>query len=156
FGVEEVTIKDLEVLENSSSTVRIKGKASFLSVKEPMPIETVVEGATGTPKFRLTADLPRAWKFSESFPDLAPYYNHNYDSLDYGYSPSYLNELAFSKPVLILTTHPYAFDDSIQFKKGLNFVAHIAPFAPAKDLEPIFGTLPPLRVAGLVIGDSPK
>src|SRR5262249_17703198 len=108
----------------------------------------------GTVRFRLTAKLPDTWTFGQSFPTLAPYFN--YDSLNYGYRPSYLNELRFSEPIFVLTTHPYKDAQSaVQFERGLNFLANFDVLGLLKGLELITGSGAPLQVSGLVISDRP-
>ena len=152
LGAQEITIKNPHVLDRGDRVI-VTGKASFLEV-EGMPVEMVFEDDHATVRFRLTANLPDTWKFSQSFPNLAPYFN--YDSLKYGYRPSYLNELRFSAPAFVLTTHPYKDASSgIEFQRGLNFLANIDVSGPLKGLELITGIQAPLRVSGLIISDTP-
>ena len=153
LGIQEITIKNPNVIDQGDR-VTVRGEASFLGV-EGMPVELLFEDDRGTVQLRLTANLPATWKFNQSFPNLAPYFS--YDSLNYGYRPSYLNWLTFSEPTFVLTTHPYKDSQSgIQFERGLSFLGDMDVLGPLKELELITGSQAPrFPVSGLIISDTP-
>jgi hypothetical protein len=153
LGADQILVKD-PIVSDSSDRLFVTGKASFLNIDE-MPIEICFEDDDSRIlQMRLIANLPDAWTFRQSFPDLAPYFN--YDSLNYGYKPSYLNDLRFSSPVFVLTTYPHkGTKDGIQFARGLNFSADLDVLGALKELEPIIGNLAPVSVSGLIISDPP-
>jgi hypothetical protein len=152
LGVPEMTVHEPRIADHNHSVV-ITGKASFLNIPE-MPLEIVFADDHGLLNLRLTAALPQSWTFGQSFPHVSPYFN--YDSLNYGYKPSYLNELTFSEPVFVLTTHPYQDAQSaIQFERGLNFLAHMDLLGPLRELNILTGSQAPIRISGLIISDTP-
>jgi hypothetical protein len=151
LATNAITIQGPSVSSDGNQII-VKGKASFLNV-EAMPVEAVFTDDNGNLKFRLTAHLPAAWKFGQSFPDLPQ--NFNFDPENYGYSDPYLDWLTFSKPVFLLTNHAYRDTDStVQFEKGLNFRGQLALARLLPGLEPITEITDEVLVTGLVASDN--
>ena len=152
LGIDEIRIRDPQVFD-SDTRVIVKGKTSFLKVEE-MSTELAFEDDHGSLQLRLTANLPYTWTFSQSFPDLSPFFN--YDSLNYGYAPSYLDQLTFSSPAFVLTTRPFRDPvAAISLERGLSFVGFVNLAGPLKDLEILTGGPAAVQVSGLIISDTP-
>ena len=150
LGTSALSIQEPQVSVDGSQIV-VEGKASFLNI-DRMRVKAVFEDDNQKIKFRLTANLPDTWTFGQSFPDLP----QNFDSnpQNYGYAESYLELLAFSKPVFVLTTHPHKDPESaVQFEKGLNFRGQIVPSGLLQGLELLTGK-DGVLVTGLIASDD--
>ena len=152
LGIQSITVMPARIAEQDGKVI-ISGKASLLNILVA-PVEITVADDHGQLNLRLTVNLPDAWTFAQSFPTLSPYFN--YDSLNYGYKPSYLNEISFSKPAFVLTTHSFKDSDSgVQYERGLNFIASMDPLGLFTEWKLLTGSQASIRISGLISSDTP-
>lgn len=143
------------------STGAFSGTAALLGIgsnegDDPASLRvTFAPGDSDAVELHVEVALPGDWHFSQSFPNLPPYFSFN--TPDFGYKPTYLDLLSFANPLMVFTTSDYTDTlHGLDHARGLNFAGYVELTGLLEPLQDVVSsTNPPLVSGNLTPGVVP-
>jgi hypothetical protein len=135
--------------EDGTTSVAVSGTSSFLHVADA-PVSAVFQEAQDGVDLTLNYQLPRAWKFSQSFPTLPT--SPDFRAPDGAPQCSYLDLLTLTDACFLVSTSAYQEPQfQVPVEAGLNFLSHLTLNGILGGIEAVLSVPSPLVLSGPIL-----